>query len=115
MLKRENIDCISKAITRFAFRDGPIENMHAINQLSEDDMKTLNIYMVNRLAGILTAIADDNWLGLEELLSSYKIHDTQWDVAVPDMEQINLSSKIAIEKNQRFIQKQLNDSEKKSE
>lgn len=60
LLRRENIDSISKAITHFAFRNGPIENMHSNNQLSENDMKTLNKYMVNRIAGLLTAIADNN-------------------------------------------------------
>ncbi len=40
----ENLDTISKAITHFIFRNGPIEDMHADpnNQLSDDDMKILN-------------------------------------------------------------------------
>lgn len=41
LLDRNNIDVISKAITHFIFRNGPIENMHANNQLSQDDMKIL--------------------------------------------------------------------------
>lgn len=89
LLKRENIDAISKAITHFAFRNGPVEDMHANNQLSEDDMKTLNKYMVNRIAGLLTAIADNNWLQLELLLSYYRLFGTDWDEAEPDMEEIN--------------------------
>lgn len=60
LLKRENIDPISKAITHFIFRNGPVEDIHANNQLSEKDMKMLNKYMVNRIAGLLTAIADNN-------------------------------------------------------
>ena len=51
LLRRENIDAISKAITHFIFRNGPVEDMHTNNQLSEKDMKTLNKYMVNRIAG----------------------------------------------------------------
>ena len=47
--------------------------MHANDQLSENDMKTLNKYMVNRIAGLLTAIADNNWLQLELLLSYYRL------------------------------------------
>lgn len=89
LLKRENIDTISKAITHFIFRNGPVEDMHANNQLSENDMKTLNKYMVNRIAGLLTAIENNNWLQLELLLAYYGLFGSEWDQAVPDMEEIN--------------------------
>lgn len=96
LLKRENIDMISKAVTHFIFRNGPIEDMHANNQLSQKDMKTLNKYMVNRIAGLLTAIADNNWLQLELLLAYYRPFGTEWDAAEPDMEEINSALKDAI-------------------
>jgi len=97
LLKRENINVISKAITHFAFRNGPVEDMHANNQLSEDNMKTLNKYMVNRIAGLLTVIADNNWLKLELLLAYYRLFGTDWGEAEPDMEEINSALKNAIE------------------
>ncbi|WMJ77555.1 MULTISPECIES: hypothetical protein [unclassified Sedimentibacter] len=96
LLKRENIDSISKAITHFVFRNGPVEDMHANNQLSEVDMKTLNKFMVNRIAGLLTAIADNKWLQLELLLSYYKLFGTEWDKAEPDMKEINLAMKLLL-------------------
>lgn len=89
LLSRENIDVAAKAITHFAFRNGPVEDMHSNNQLTEDDMKTLNKYMVNRIAGVLIAIADHKWLHLEALLSYYKNYGTEWDKAEPDVEEIN--------------------------
>ena len=46
----EETDKIAKAITIFAFRNGPVENMHTDGKLSQEDMKTLNKFMVNRLA-----------------------------------------------------------------
>lgn len=98
LLKQENIDAISKAITHFVFRNGPIEDMHTNNQLSQSDMKILNKYMVNRIAGLLTAIADNNWLQLELLLSYYRWFGTDWDKAEPDMEEINSALKICNEK-----------------
>lgn len=70
--------------------------MHANDQLSENDMKTLNKYMVNRIAGLLTAIADNNWLQLELLLSYYRLFGTEWDKAEPDVEEINFALKNAI-------------------
>ena len=63
--------------------------MHAGGQLSEKDMKTLNKYMVNRIAGLLTTIADNNWLNLELLLSYYGLFGTEWDKAEPDTYEID--------------------------
>ncbi len=94
LLRRENIDAISKAITHFIFRNGPVEDMHANNQLSEKDMKTLNKYMVNRIAGLLTAIADGKWLQIEILLSHYMSFGTEWDKAEPDMKEIDSAIKM---------------------
>ena len=102
LLKHESIDSISKAITHFVFRNGPIENMHANNQLSEDDMKKLNKYMVNRIAGLLTTIKNNNWLQLDLLLSQYKHYGTEWDKAEPDLEEINTILKYAIKGNGLF-------------
>jgi hypothetical protein len=52
--------------------------------------------MVNRIAGLLTAIADNNWLQLELLISYYKLFGTEWDKAEPDMKEINSVLKNAI-------------------
>ncbi|QNB47796.1 hypothetical protein BR63_16900 [Thermanaerosceptrum fracticalcis] len=59
ILLKENISTIAKAITHFVFRNGPVENMHANRQLSQDDMKTLNKFMVNRLAYVFTLIIEE--------------------------------------------------------
>ena len=53
LLRPENIDSFAKAVTHYAFRNGPVEDMHTEKKLSQDDMRTLNKYMVNRLAGPL--------------------------------------------------------------
>ncbi|MCD7994784.1 MAG: hypothetical protein LUK37_24595 [Clostridia bacterium] len=90
LLRRENIDAISKAVTHYAFRNGPVEDMHANGQLSQQDMKTLNKYMVNRVAGLLTAAVDGNWLQLEQLFSYYRLFGGDWDAAEPDMGDLKL-------------------------
>ena len=105
LLARENIDFIAKAITHFVFRNGPIEDMHANRQLSQSDMKTLNKYMVNRIAGLLTTIADNNWLQLELLLSYYRLYGSHWDKAEPDVEEFNLVFQHAIEDGLQAMKK----------
>lgn len=86
LLKRENIDGIAKALTQYVFRSGPVEDMHAAGKLTQEDMKTLNKFMVNRLAGIITAICDGKWVHLGLLLASFEKFSTNWDPAEPDME-----------------------------
>ena len=55
-LNFETIDMLSKGITQFAFRSGPVEEMHASNKLTQKDMEILNKYMTNRIAGLLQTI-----------------------------------------------------------
>lgn len=87
ILMNENINLISKAITHFALRNGPIEDMHANpnNQLSEEDMKVLNKFMVNRLAYVFTLIIEDRWIEFEFLVRSIdSMFGRNWDEAEPD-------------------------------
>ena len=85
LLQDEKIDQISKAITRHIFRDGPVEDMHANGNLSQEDMKTLNKFMVNRIAGIIKLILENQWLKLELLVGYYR-GMSEWDEAEPDTE-----------------------------
>ena len=48
-LNAYDISDLAKAITVEVFRNGPVEDMHAAGKLSEEDMKTLNKYMVSEL------------------------------------------------------------------
>ena len=87
ILDVNNINMISKAITHFAFRNGPIEDMHAHpnNQLSESDMKTLNKFMVNRLAYIFTLIIEERWIEFDLLIRNTDwMYGQGWDEAEPD-------------------------------
>nr|WP_092072790.1 hypothetical protein [Dendrosporobacter quercicolus]NSL48886.1 hypothetical protein [Dendrosporobacter quercicolus DSM 1736]SDM49930.1 hypothetical protein SAMN04488502_10552 [Dendrosporobacter quercicolus] len=87
ILTKANINMISKAVTHFAFRNGPIEDMHAHpnNQLSETDMKTLNKFMINRLAYIFTLIIEERWIEFSFLIrTNDMMFGKDWDEAEPD-------------------------------
>ncbi|QHW33225.1 hypothetical protein GZH47_22175 [Paenibacillus rhizovicinus] len=61
--------------------------MHASpnDQLSEADMKTLNKYMVNRIAYIFKLIIEESWIELDFLIRSTDgMYGSQWDEAEPD-------------------------------
>ena len=82
----ENIDALAKALTHYVFRHGPVENMHVNGQLSQEDMKVLNKYMVNHLAWILTRVFEGDWIRLELLFNNFSHNGNQWDPA--DLQQV---------------------------
>lgn len=85
ILQRENVNIIAKAVTHFAFRNGPVEDMHSNRQLSEEDMKTLNKFMVNRLAYIFSLIVEERWIELNILVRSHdSFYGHNWDEAEVD-------------------------------
>lgn len=84
-----DIDKFSKIITHYAFRNGPVEDIHSNGQLSEEDMMVLNKYMVNRIAGILQLIKDEQWFKLVGLTNLYGIYGTDWDKADPDTKELD--------------------------
>ncbi|MYL58643.1 hypothetical protein GLW20_14145 [Virgibacillus halodenitrificans] len=87
ILTSENISKISKAVTHFAFRNGPIEDMHAdvTKNITDEDMKKLNKYMVNRVAYIFTLILEDRWMEFNYLVENMNLmFGHHWDEVVQD-------------------------------
>ena len=89
LLQEEKIDTISIALTHYLFRNGPVEDMHGEGKLSQNDMKTLNKFMVNRIAGLLKTLNKGEWLKLELLLNFYGLYGTEWDKPIPDTDEID--------------------------
>ena len=86
----ETIDMLSKGITQYTFRSGPVEEMHARNKLTQKDMKTLNKFMTNRIAGLLTAISKGDIANVLKVLAFYASLSPDWDSCKPDTEEFCL-------------------------
>ena len=86
----ETIDMLSKGITQFAFRSGPIEEMHAKKKLTQKDMKTLNKHMTNRIAGLLQTIFNGDIAKALKVLTFYASLSFDWDSVKPDVEEFCL-------------------------
>jgi hypothetical protein len=92
ILSENNIDMIAKAITHFAFRNGPIEDMHADPNcgLSDENMKELNKYMVNRLASIINLMIKNRWIQFDVLIRHIdSVYGKDWDRAEVDEGEIS--------------------------
>jgi len=87
IFKEKNISTIAKAITHFAFRNGPIEDIHAdeAKKITDEDMKRLNKFMVNRLAYVFSLIVKEEWVKLAHLIQlKDSMFGSDWDEAIPD-------------------------------
>ena len=86
----ETIDMLSKGITQYAFRSGPVEEMHSKGKLTQKDMETLNKYMANRIAGLLQTIFNGDVAKALKVLSFNASLSTDWDTIKPDKEEFYL-------------------------
>lgn len=86
---KDNIDGIAKFLTHYLFCNGPVEQMHAKGKLSKHDMKVLNKFMVNRVAGLLCAAHRGEWLKLDLLYAFYRNDGAEWGPVVPDEDEIS--------------------------
>jgi hypothetical protein len=68
--------------------------MHSNGNFSDEDMMVLNKYMVNRVAGILQLIKDEQWLKLVGLINLYGIYGADWDKAKPDIAELETAIKL---------------------
>lgn len=89
-LQTADIDSMAKALTHYAFRNGPVEDMHADGKLMEEDMMVLNKFMVNHLAYILDSVIKGEWLHLEILYSYYRCFGGDWDKAQLDHDEVEI-------------------------
>ena len=83
-----SISYMAKAITVEAFRNGPVEDMHAEGKLSDEDMKILNKYMVNKIARLMYLYETGDFTAMEILLSWAAACASEWDEPEIDMEEI---------------------------
>ena len=67
---QEYIANIAKASSYFAFKNGPIKELHASGKISEEEMNKLQEYMQNHLAYLYTVLLEENNLKKFDLIIS---------------------------------------------
>lgn len=82
----------AKAVAAYAFRNGPVEDMHSAGQLSQGDMKTLNKFAVDRLAEVFYLMFMDRLDDLDDMLAFSRRCVSGWDDASLDQLDKNIAS-----------------------
>lgn len=87
---------ISIALSHFAFRNVPIEDIHAEGKLSHQDMLIINKYIVNAFALIIDKLINNKFDELEKFLAvTSSLFGTYWDD--PGLEDIQVSEFNAVQ------------------
>ena len=89
ILEELDIDTMSKAFVNYIFRFGPVEDMHSKGQLSQDDMKTLNKYMNDRIATLIYLFRNEDWNRLFDFFGAITKYNPKWDRAEILIEEID--------------------------
>jgi hypothetical protein len=85
LIKKQGLDQISKALTKFAFRDTElIENIHCRGGLTQEDMKNINKLLVNRFGYLAYLVICGKWFELYYLVADYSMSTSNWDSCDPD-------------------------------
>lgn len=87
-LTDEFIRKLSIALTQYAFRSGPIEDIHSDSyggsRITQAEMMELNKYMVDKLAGLFVNLQQGNLQDVEQVLSWYAMIGHHWDDPIPN-------------------------------
>ena len=72
---------LAKSLVHFVFRNGVIEDMHAdkTKNITDEDMKVLNKYMMDRMYYFIELLREDKWLEIEYLKAIFEIYGSDWD------------------------------------
>ena len=78
-LTNSSIPMLSRAITHYVFRNGPVEDMHSAGKLNDNDMETLNKYINNKLATLIYLLKEDKWFKLLGVIYAFELYGKNWD------------------------------------
>ena len=81
---KDYISTLSKALTHYCFRNGPVETMHQDGKLTDADMMILNKFMVDKLGCFFMLMGCEGYTTINNLLAWHKECGRGWDD--PDFE-----------------------------
>ena len=82
------LSAMAKAIALY-LRNGVLEDIHADGNLSQSNMKDINIEAANKIAGLLTLVASDDWIRLMLFFMYHGVQISDWDMPTPYMDELD--------------------------
>ena len=88
LCQSKHISIMARAIALY-LRNGVLEDFHAAGQLSQANMKDINIEAANKIAGLLTLVARDDWIRLMLFFMYHGVQISDWDIPTPYMDELD--------------------------
>lgn len=86
-IPKDYIANIAKATAYFAFRNGPVKDLNKNGKLSDDEVKSLQLYMQNHLSYLYTVLLEENNLKKFDLIittmNKFYVNDNE-EVTIED-------------------------------
>lgn len=86
-IPKDYIANIAKATAYFAFRNGPVKDLNKNGKLSDEEVKSLQLYMQNHLSYLYTVLLEENNLKKFDLIittmNKFYVNDNE-EVVIED-------------------------------
>lgn len=91
--KKKDIETISKALTNYIYEYGPINEISKKYNMDSQDLKNLDQYTANRIAGILMLYLANDYRRINDIVNKYNVK-SRITTILPEIEgYINKESK----------------------
>ena len=81
-----NVELISKALTNYLYRQGPIDNICKKYNISSEDKKAHDQYTANRIAGILMLYLAKDTKRINDIVNKYNFDNNLVKSILPEIE-----------------------------
>lgn len=82
----KNIEILSRAVTNYLYKYGPIESILTKYQINTKEKEQLEEYMANRIAGLLMLYLADDKRRIKDIVNKYYTNDSNNQKIIPELE-----------------------------
>ncbi len=84
--KDKTIDLISRSYINYIYRDSPINNIIYKYHIKEEDIRNLNQYTADRIAGLILLYLAQDKKRLQDIVLKYQSNSLLVDEVTPEIE-----------------------------
>ncbi len=82
----KEVDYISKSFTNYLYGYGPISDIQAKYDISDEDRHILDQYVANRISGLLMLYIARDTNRINDIVNKYNVPDATVEKIVPEIE-----------------------------
>ena len=84
--KNKEVEVITKSLTNYLYRYGPIKDIYRKYGVEEEDRRQLDEYTANRIAGLLMLYLSSDYKRINDIANKYNIDTSYITTILPEIE-----------------------------